>query len=76
MSLAEFRQETLMALSPGRELVFLTDQMPIHSGSGASDIQTNVHLGGKEQRLGRWIVKNELEAILGHRGFIPPFAPF
>lgn len=65
-----------MALSPGWELAFLTDQMPIHSGSGASDILTNVHLGGKERRLGRRTVKNELGAILGHWGFIPPFAPF
>lgn len=65
-----------MALSPGWELAFLTGRMPVHSRGGASDIQTNIHLWGKGERLGRWTVKNELGAILGHRGFTPRFAPF
>lgn len=65
-----------MALSPGWELVFLRGQMPIYSGSRANDIQTNVCLGGKEQGLGRWTVKNELGDIHGHRGFTPSFVPF
>lgn len=53
-----------MALSPSWELAFLRDQMPVHSGSGASDIQTNVHLGGQETRQGRRTVQMDLEPFL------------
>lgn len=53
-----------MALSPSWELAFLTEQMPIHSGSGARDFQTNVHLGGQEQRQRRGTAQMHLEPFL------------
>lgn len=53
-----------MALSPSWELAFLRDQRPVHSGSGARDIQTNVHLGGQEPRQGRRIVQMDLGPFL------------
>lgn len=52
-----------MALSPGWELAFLTDQMPIHLGSGASDIQTHIHLRGQEQRQGGCTTQMDLESF-------------
>lgn len=47
----------------GMELAFLTDQMPIRSGSRASDIQTSIHLGGQEQRQGSCTVQMDLESF-------------
>ena len=41
-----------MALSPGWELTFLTDRLPIHVGSRPRGTQASVHLGGQGQRKG------------------------
>lgn len=64
-----------MALSPGRELAFLMDRMPIYSGSGASDIQTHIHLRGQEETQGGSTTQMDLESFLVV-GFYPSFFPF
>lgn len=53
-----------MAFSPGWELTFLTDWLPIHMGSRPRGTQASVHFSGRGQRKGGCASQTDLGSFL------------